>query len=118
MARKTSRAKQPAPRAPRQTLFKLAAAARDDAAAQARYEQARRAKYRDLFNTLLGREVLADLLASLGYFAADPPTGGELAVYRNGMRAGAAEILKAMGVDDADQLTRAIIDDDLNEVFQ
>lgn len=103
----------------KQTLFKLGAAARasNDPLAQAAYEKARRARYRDLFDTLLGREVLADILASCGYFAADTPHDEATANHRNGARWAAAQILFAMGADDADALTVAIINDDLNEVF-
>lgn len=104
-------------KAPPQTLFRLGLDARGNPDAGAAYEKARRQKYRDLFNTLLGREVLADLLGALGYFAADPPTDGELAIYRNGMRAGAAEILKAMGVDDPANLLTAMLNDNISEIF-
>ncbi|GIK50351.1 MAG: hypothetical protein BroJett013_30480 [Alphaproteobacteria bacterium] len=113
MARRSRRSKLPA-----QTIFRLGLDARTGAPeAQAAYEAARRAKYRDLFDTLLGREVLADFLATVGFFAADAPHERDVANYRNGMRAAGAEILKAMGLDSADALTAAMIGDDLGEVF-
>lgn len=111
MARKSAAA-----RPPKQSLFKLASHAAS-AQERARYEAERRRKYRDLFNTVLGREVLADFLGAVGFFAADTPNAEAVANYRNGARWAGSELLRAMGADSADALTRAVLSDDLNEVF-
>lgn len=110
MARRSRKAKIEAP--PAQSLFKLSTGGDPQ-----RYEAERRSKYRLLFNTLLGREVLADFLSACGVFSQDGAHQGDVANHRNGARWAGFEILRAMGVDDADAQTRAILNDDVTEFF-
>lgn len=112
MARKSVKPKPPAT-----SLFKLGLDARASVEAQAAYEAARRQKYRDLFNTILGREVLADFLATVGFFSADTPHDANVANHRNGARWAGGELLRAMDADNPNALTMAVINDDVGEVF-
>ena len=113
----TRRRKPAAEKLPKQTLFKLRAGIGNDAAAQASYEKERRSKYRLLFNSVIGREVLADFLTATGVFAQDEAHSGDVANFRNGARWAGGEILRALGADDADVLTRVVLNDDAGEIF-
>lgn len=114
-ARRTRKKTAPAPLPP-VSIFRrgLAASTPDELEA---HEKARRQEYRDLFNTPLGREVLADILGELGVFSADGPQDRDAANHRNGARWAGFRLLQIMGADHADVLTRAVLNDDVGEVF-
>lgn len=106
-----------ATRIPLQTLFQLRKGADVSQEAQARYEIERRQSYRILFGSPLGRYVLADMLMSFGFFTPDPPMPADELMHRAGARWAASEVLRAMGADNPDVLTRVVLNDDVGEVF-
>lgn len=80
-------------------------------------EKRRRAKYRQLFSTPLGQEVLADMMMSYGFMVADAPSDPHTDSHRNGARWVIGDVLRTAGVEGA-PLARAIVNDDLTLGFE
>jgi hypothetical protein len=116
-AKKTSRRRKAAPPAadelPSQSFSAIAASLAKD---PDEHERRRRAIYRATFSTAIGRECLADIIASGGLTAADPPLPRDTANHRAGARWFAGEIARLAGVGEG-ALARALVTDNFEEAF-